>query len=91
MEMKTRRRKMEEMLMEAPVTPSRLARALGVDTATVMEDLMHVWRRNRGHLTVRPAVCRRCGYVFSPSIRLPKRCPRCRGEWIEEPAFYLEK
>ncbi len=80
----------EEMLTEEPMTPSQLARALDVDISTVMEDLRHVWRRNRGRLRVRPAVCRKCGYVFSPSIRLPKRCPRGRGEWIEEPEFHLE-
>ena len=68
-----------------------------LSSSEVYEHLRHiarsVWRSSGGKkvLLMRPLVCRKCGYVFS-NLRRPKKpskCPRCRSEWIEPPAFKI--
>jgi predicted Zn-ribbon and HTH transcriptional regulator len=61
-------------------------------TADEVEDhLRHLKSSHKGRLRVRPAGCRRCGFVFRDRQRLdaPGRCPRCREEQVEGPWFSL--
>lgn len=43
------------------------------------------------HLTVIPAECEKCGFVFKKRERLkkPGRCPVCKEEKIQEPLFSI--
>lgn len=59
----------------------------------ILEDLRAIQRtlkREGKVLLIKPAECRKCGFVFKPEIKIPTRCPRCKSEWIEEPRFKIE-
>ncbi|WP_456367953.1 transcriptional regulator [Thermococcus sp.] len=95
--MATRRERIISLLEERDYSPSELARTLGLrgkgSVKTVLEDLKAIQRivkREGKVLLIKPAECRRCGFVFRPEIKIPTKCPRCRSEWIEEPRFKIE-
>jgi len=61
----------------------------------VYEHLAHIQRgiRNSSHpLTVTPAECKKCGFIFKKRERLkkPGKCPLCYSESITEPLFSLQ-
>jgi len=61
----------------------------------VYEHLAHIQRgiRNSRHpLTVTPAECKKCGFIFKKRERLkkPGKCPLCYSESITEPLFSLQ-
>ncbi|AHL21930.1 putative transcriptional regulator containing an HTH domain fused to a Zn-ribbon [Thermococcus nautili] len=75
---------------------SELAQVLGIrgrgSKKLILEDLkaiQKILRREGKVLLVKPAECRKCGFVFRPEINIPSRCPRCKSEWIEEPRFMI--
>ncbi len=60
----------------------------------VYDHLAHIERSTHAtghHLTVTPAECLKCGFVFKKRVRLkkPGRCPVCKGEQIQEPLFTI--
>jgi hypothetical protein len=60
----------------------------------VYDHLEHIERSTHAtghHLTVIPAECLKCGFVFKKRERLkkPGRCPVCKGEKIQEPLFTI--
>ncbi len=100
----TVRRRIMKLLEEtdAPLTVSEIVAVLGLDLspAEVYDHLRHIARTvrrasgGRKALLMRPPICRSCGYVFSDMVgrpRKPSRCPRCRSEWIEPPAFIIDE
>ncbi len=48
-------------------------------------------RKTNGKIEIamQPPRCRKCGYLFTDlkKPRKPSRCPKCKSEWIEPPAF----
>ena len=75
---------------------SELDQVLGIrgrgSKKLILEDLKAIQkslRRVGKVLLVKPAECRKCGFVFRPEINIPSRCPRCKSEWIEEPRFMI--
>ncbi|AEH24141.1 hypothetical protein PYCH_04510 [Pyrococcus yayanosii CH1] len=94
----TRRERIIELLLERDYSVSELARILEIKgkgaRKAIIEELKAISRiakRERMTLLVRPAQCRKCGFLFKPEINVPSRCPRCKSEWIEEPRFKLER
>lgn len=71
-----------------PRTISSLARLLGLTRKDVEEDIRHLIRsaRSAGHtVTIVPAKCRACGFVFpSDKLSKPGKCPSCKKTWIYE-------
>ncbi len=68
---------------------------VGISVKEVYDHLDHIQRtlNMKSHrLSVTPAECKKCGFVFKKRERLkkPGRCPVCRGESIEEPLFLIE-
>ncbi len=47
--------------------------------------------KEKTHLKIIPAECRKCGFVFKKRERFkkPGKCPVCRGELIKEPLFSI--
>ncbi len=91
----TRRQEIARLLRERPRTVLDIARTVGAPVKTVLDDLQHV-RRGLAPgeaWAVEPASCRACGFEFRERERLdvPSRCPRCRSEDIEDPAFGIVK
>ncbi|WP_297520542.1 transcriptional regulator [Thermococcus sp.] len=95
--MMTRRQRIINLLEERDYSPSELALALDMRgkgaKKVILEDLKAIQktlRREGKVLLIKPAECRKCGFVFPPEIKVPSRCPRCKSEWIEEPRFKIE-
>ncbi len=95
--MMTRRQRIISLLEGRDYSPSELAVALGLrgrgSRRLVIEELkaiQKVLKREGKVLRIKPAECKRCGFVFRPEINLPSRCPKCKSEWIEEPRFKIE-
>ena len=94
--MMTRRQRIINLLEERDYSPSELALALDMRgkgaKKVILEDLKAIQktlRREGKVLLIKPAECRKCGFLFPPEIKVPSRCPRCKSEWIEEPRFRI--
>lgn len=65
----------------------------GISEKEAYDHLEHIQRTIKGSHTfiVKPAICKKCGFVFRKRERLnkPGRCPVCRNESIEEPLFSI--
>ena len=95
--MMTRRQRIISLLEGRDYSPSELALALELrgrgSKRLILEELRTIQRivkREGKVLLIKPAECRKCGFVFKPEINIPSRCPRCKSEWIEEPRFKIE-
>jgi predicted Zn-ribbon and HTH transcriptional regulator len=82
-------------LRDSPLSAKELSGSLRVSEKEIYEHLDHIQKtihKSGSILSVNPAVCRRCGFVFRKREKLkkPGRCPICRGESIEEPLFQIQ-
>lgn len=88
----TMRQQMVNLLSVHEYTALELSAALRIRQKEVYDHLAHV-RRSVASQTrrfeVQPAQCLECGYLFRDRRRLttPSRCPRCRGEHIQDPKY----
>ncbi len=96
--MMTRRQRIINLLEEKDYSVSELALILGIrgkgSKKIIIEDLRTIakaLRREGKVLMIHPAVCRKCGFIFSPDIRIPSKCPRCKSNWIDEPRFRISQ
>lgn len=84
----TVRRTLIELLTREPRSASSLARELGLRRQELEEDLRHAIRSARAAgnaVTVVPAQCRSCGFVFDTErLVKPGKCPSCKGSRIHE-------
>jgi predicted Zn-ribbon and HTH transcriptional regulator len=99
--METTRQRIADALREDPRTASDLAETLSLPTPVVYEHLEHVSRSVREasgdgsgdpdeEFLVAPPTCRDCGFDgFDDPVNEPSRCPDCKSERIEEPAFVI--
>jgi len=92
----TLRRRIVALLKERPQGGRELAGQLRIPERDVYEHLEHIRRTmNKGDhkLTVIPARCEKCGFVFAKRGRLkrPGKCPICHSESLEEPVFSVQK
>jgi predicted Zn-ribbon and HTH transcriptional regulator len=88
------RRDLMERLSQ-PMTPSALARELGLNRRDIEDDIVHVIRSARaaGHrVIIEPARCKHCGFTFGEEkLSKPGKCPECRGSRLFEPVIRIEK
>lgn len=89
----TVREELLRCLGAGPATAHDLSRAVGVSEKDVLSHLEHLDRSLRakgGRLTVEPASCVDCGFVFRDRARLgkPGACPKCRGTHLDPPRFH---
>ncbi len=82
------------MLEERPCTAREISGTAGIPEKEVYDHLEHLRKTlsmSGRRLAVSPAKCRSCGFLFTKRERLkkPGRCPVCRSESIQEPAFSL--
>ena len=91
---RTPRERIAAHLREQPATPTELANELDLTPHAVVRHVQHVARSVEGgdeQFLVRPPACRACGFDdFDDPLNLPSRCPECKNERIEEPAFVIE-
>ena len=94
--MRTIRQLLIESLNEGELTAIDLSQEVGISEKEVYEHLPHiarsvaVWGKV---LTVTPARCLKCGFVFEGRKRFtrPGRCPKCRETHIQSPSYTIRK
>lgn len=93
-ESSTTRERIAARLHEGPATPSALANEFAITTGSALSHVEHVSRTVEGsdeRLLVAPPECRECGFSgFDDPLNVPSRCPDCKAESIEEPAFVID-
>jgi predicted Zn-ribbon and HTH transcriptional regulator len=89
------RKKLIELLLDNPMSVSQLARLVGESQADVEDDLLHLLKslkHTEYTARVTPALCRKCGFEFSPDkLRKPSKCPACDTTWLTEPRICLSE
>ena len=82
-------------LLEAKTGDARMiSQSLGVSEKDVYAHIFHIRKTVAAmgkSLVVTPARCISCGYEFETrkKITKPGRCPRCKKERIDPPAFQI--
>ena len=94
--MKTIRQLLIESLNEGELTAIDLSQDVGISEKEVYEHLPHIARSVAAQgkaLTVTPARCLKCGFVFEGRKRFtrPGRCPKCRETHIQSPSYTIRK
>lgn len=92
--MQTIRQQMIALLSEQVCSARDLSQMLSIEEKEVYSHLSHIARSvvsRRHRLVIIPSRCLACGYVFANRKRFtrPGRCPRCKGERIEEPKYQI--
>ena len=81
------------MLLDRELTVneiSRLADQKGKETAEDIEHLIKSLRHTEYRAVIRPAECRKCGFVFgTDKLRKPSKCPNCNATWLTEPRIKI--
>jgi predicted Zn-ribbon and HTH transcriptional regulator len=95
-EPETVRKSILALLEDRPCTAMELSAAVRRPEKDVLGHLEHLrrsLRRGNRRLSVSPAGCRACGFVFRKRDRVasPGRCPLCKGESISDPVFRVER
>lgn len=85
----TIRQKIISLLADRTVSAKELSAEVLVSEKEIYEHLEHIHRSVGKGLTVMPAECRKCGFVFKKrdKMKKPGRCPVCHSELIQEPFF----
>lgn len=90
----TTRQRIAERLRKEPAELSTLAGEFDVTTGSVCSHVTHLAQsltNSSEELLVAGPTCRDCGFsAFDDRVNRPSRCPECRSESIEEPAFAIE-
>lgn len=90
---RTTRQRMVDRLREEPLTASALAREFELQTADALSHVEHIAQSldsSDDQLLVAPPECRECGFDgFDDLVNRPSRCPDCKSENVEEPAFQV--
>ena len=91
---RTTRERMADRLREEPLSASALAREFELGTSTALTHVEHIAQtlaHTDEELLVAPPVCRDCEFDgFDDLVNRPSRCPDCKSERIDEPAFLIE-
>jgi predicted Zn-ribbon and HTH transcriptional regulator len=89
------RKDLIQLLLDNPMSVSKIAREVGDSGSRVADDLQHViqtLRNSDRELVVTPARCRKCGFEFSSEkLTKPSKCPKCRGGWIKDPLVEIRQ
>ena len=92
--MPTLRQQIIELLTDGEMDARELSQEVGIKEKEVVAHLCHIARSlavKGRKLTIRPAECLICGYVFEKRQRFtrPGRCPRCKKSHLLSPGFYI--
>ena len=92
--MQTTRKEIIAILSTGEFGARSLSKMVSVTEKEVYSHLEHISRSVRSRnkkFAIIPAKCLECGYVFESRNRFtsPGKCPRCRGEHIEDPRYSI--
>jgi hypothetical protein len=86
----TIRREIMRLLYQGEWTAGEISRAVRISQKEVYPHLEHIMQSLRGDFSIVPAQCLACGFIFGKrkAVRSPSRCPLCKSEHIQDPAYY---
>jgi len=92
--MQTIRQKIIDLLSLQEMDARQLSKQIGIREKEAVEHLGHISRSlavKGKKLTIHPAECLLCGYVFEKRQRFtrPGRCPHCKKSHLQSPRFYI--
>ena len=90
--MQTLRKEIAEAIEQEPLDLREISQLFRIREREVLDHLQHISRSvHPKRLTMEPAQCRRCGFVFKKRERLstPSRCPICKSESISPPRYRI--
>ncbi len=90
----TSRREIISVLENRTLSARELSASVRISEKEVYEHIEHIQktvRKDENRLTVIPAECLKCGFVFKKreKIKKPGKCPVCNGEQIQGPFFTI--
>jgi transcriptional regulator len=73
------------------VTIRQISQSVHISEKEALGHLEHIRKTYKDEFVMLPSECTKCGFVFEDRDRLkkPGKCPKCRGERIDEPAYTL--
>jgi predicted Zn-ribbon and HTH transcriptional regulator len=91
----TIRQKILSLLKDETLSAKELSGLVSASEKEVYAHLEHIQKtlnKREAKLSVHPAECRKCGFVFRKREKLkkPGKCPVCHNESILEPRFSLK-
>jgi len=92
---RTTRQRIADFLRGGTAGAGTLANEFDITTADALTHVEHIAQsissEGDERLLVAPPECRDCGFTgFDDLVNRPSRCPECRSENVEEPAFRVE-
>ncbi len=90
---RTTRQRITLELEAGPMTARDLSQSIRISEKEVIVHLEHVIRSTKApkRFIMEAPVCNKCNFGFPNRVRLtsPSRCPQCRHEGIQPPAFKI--
>ena len=92
--METIRKQMISLLEKDEISAKEISRAVKIREKEVYDHLDHIARSVNAQgkkLLTTPPECLECGYIFKNRKRYssPSRCPLCKSEQIQHPAYRI--
>lgn len=71
---------------------SRYAHITEKEVCDHLEHIRKTLSKNKRRLTIVPAQCERCGFIYAKRARLakPGKCPACHNSLIHAPLFHID-
>jgi predicted Zn-ribbon and HTH transcriptional regulator len=88
----TLRKEIAKAIEREPLALREISQLFRVREREALDHLQHISKSaHPRRLTMEPAQCRRCGFVFKKRDRLstPSRCPVCKSESISPPKYEI--
>jgi len=90
----TTRQRVADRLREEALSAAAIAREFEIDASAAISHVEHIAQsleHTDEELLVAPPTCEDCGFDdFDDLLNRPGRCPECKSESVEEPAFRIE-
>ena len=92
--MNTIRQEITALLSEGEYGAKNISKTIRISEKEVYDHLEHIGRSLKSQkmrLKITPAVCLTCGFKFEERNRFssPGRCPKCKGEHIQDPKYVI--
>ncbi len=93
--MSTTRQGIMALLSQGEYGAKSISKIIRISEKEVYQHLEHIGRSLKSQkmkLKIIPALCLECGFRFEGRNRYtsPGKCPKCRGEHIQDPGYSIE-